>query len=190
MLEGFASINGDLVEDLTKSTGNIKGCKKGDINYTVKSINKVIAIEAKNRNDSTPPKKIIEDMQKVKVNRNADFVIYMFASENQLHKQIGDFQLYDNDKLVTHFALWQVALKVIIAIMKMENSELDGIDKNAVEKEILTVQNSIKSFRTVKTSANNIKAEAEKILSNSDDIKNQISNSLNNLEQLLFSNAK
>src|SRR5690606_6153224 len=88
MLEEYASINGDLVEDLTKSSGYIKGCKKGDINYTIKSTNKVIAIEAKNRTDSATPVKIISDMEAAKINRNADFVIYLTASPEQLHKQI------------------------------------------------------------------------------------------------------
>jgi hypothetical protein len=129
-------------------------------------------------------------MDEAKTNRNADFVIYLAASEDQLHKQIGDFQIYDNDKLVTHAGLWQVALKVVISLLKLENTELDGIDRNAVEKEIESIQNSIKAFRTIKTAANTVKNEAEKILSNSDQIKNDISDSLTNLEQLLFSNEK
>src|SRR5690606_17123769 len=132
MLEEYASINGDVVDDLTKNAGNIKGCKKGDINYTIKSINKVIAIEAKNRADNAPPKKILSGMEEIKINRSADFVIYLTANPEQLHKQISDFQIYDDDKLVTHFGLWHVALKVVISILKLENSELDGIDKNAV----------------------------------------------------------
>ena len=190
-LEEYASINGDLVDDLTKKAGEVTRCKKGDINYVVKSLNKTIAIEARNRASSpTTPKNLIAEMEEVKVNRNADFVIYMTASEDQLHKQVGVFQLYDNDKLVTYFSLWQVALKVVISLLKLENAELDGIDKNAVEKEIETIKNSINSFKAVKTAANNIKSEAEKIFSNSDQIKNQIADSLTNLEQLLFSNEK
>lgn len=190
MLEEYASINGDVVDDLTKNAGNIKGCKKGDINYTIKSINKVIAIEAKNRADNAPPKKILSGMEEIKINRSADFVIYLTANPEQLHKQISDFQIYDDDKLVTHFGLWHVALKVVISILKLENSELDGIDKNAVEKEIETILNSVKSFRAIKTAANSIKNEAEKVLSQSDLIKNQINSSLTNLQQLLFSDAQ
>ena len=189
-LEEFAAVYGDLVEDLTKVSGEIKGCKKGDFNYTIKSLNKTIVIEARNRSNAASPKNLISEMEEAKENRNADFVIYMVASEDQLHKQIADFQVYDRDKLVTHFGLWHVALKVVIALLKLESAELDGIDKHAVEKEIESIQNSINSFRTIKTAANGIKSEAEKILSQSDIIKNQVNDSLTNLQQLLSSDEE
>ncbi len=150
-------------------------------------MNKTIAIEARNRTSAATPKNLISEMDEAKINRNADFVIYLVALEDQLHKQVADFQIYDRDKLVTHFGLWHVALKVVISLLKLEYAELDGIDKNAVEKEIEVIQNSIKSFRTIKTAVNSIRSEAEKILSQSDNIKNQINDSLTSLQQLLFS---
>jgi len=183
--ESFASVNGDIVEDLSKISGSTLKSKKGDFNYTIKSLNKVIAVEAKNRDSITTPSSLLKEMNFTKTNRNADYVIHITANENQLHKQIGQWQEYDNDKIVTHFAFWQVALKVAISRLKLENVEVDGIDKNAFEQEVNKISDSIKNIKSIKTAATNIINEANKITSQSEEIKNQITVSLSNLNQLV-----
>lgn len=186
-LETIAATNGDLVEDLTTTTGSTTSSKKGDFNYTVKSINKVIAIEARDRETNSPPTKLIKELDKTKENRNADFTIYLTANENQLHKQVGIYQEYDTDKIVTHFGLLEVALKVAISRMMIEHDSIDEIDKAAVEKEISNIDSTLKSFSGLKSAATNIKKEAEKITARADEIKTDISNYLISLNELLFS---
>lgn len=187
-LEKYASLNGDLVEDLTEKGGNILNSKKGDFNYIVKSLNKTISIEARNRTSASTPQNIIRDLEATIENRKADYSIYLTANDSQLHKQIGLFQEYDDNKLVTHYGLLEVALKVAISRMKIKSKEIEGIDKVAVEFEINSITESLKSFKSVKSAANNIRKEADKILIESEDIKKIINNSLNNLNQLLSSN--
>ncbi|WKZ70014.1 MAG: hypothetical protein QY331_01945 [Melioribacteraceae bacterium] len=186
-LENIASSNGDLVEDLTTKSGSTGSSKKGDFNYTVKSINKVIAIEARDRDTISTPSTLIKELDKTKTNRNADFTIYLTASEEQLHKQIGMFQEYDSDKIVTHFGLLQVAFKVAISRMIIEHESIDEVDKAAVEKEISNIESTLKSFSGLKSAATNIKKEADKITAKADEIKIDISNSLISLNELLFS---
>jgi hypothetical protein len=184
-LESFASVNGDIVEDLSKTSGSTLKSKKGDFNYTVSSLKKVIAFEAKNRDAIATPATLIKEMAATKTNRNADYVIYITASENQLHKQIGQWQEYDNDKLVTHLGLWQVALKVAIARMKMESVEIENIDRTAFEQEIQTISTALKNMKIIKSASTNIINEANKISSQAEEIKNQITNSLTNLNLLV-----
>lgn len=102
-----------------------------------------------------------------------------------MHKQIGQWQEYDNDKIITHFPIWQVALKVAISRLKLDNAEIDGIDKIAFEKEIQSIKSSFKNLKAIKSAASNIINEANKISDQADDIKNQISDSLTNLNQLV-----
>jgi len=185
-LESFASVNGDIVEDLTKSTGSTLKSKKGDFNYRVNSLKKVIAIEAKNRDTIATPATLVKEMELTKSNRNADYVIYITANENQLHKQIGQWQEYDNDKMVTHLGLWQVALKVAIARMKLENAEIEGVDRNAFEQEVQAISTAIKNMKVIKSASVNIISEANKISAQAEEIKNQITISLTNLNQLVY----
>lgn len=189
-LDDYAAKLGDVVEDLTKVPGATTSSKKGDFNYQVKSLNKTIAIEARNRSTVSTPATLIKDLDKTKTNRNADYTIYIVADEEQLHTQVGIFQEYDGDKIVTHFGLWQVALKVAISRLMLENSSLGEIDKASVEKEISNIEATLKKFTALKTSATNVKNEAEKINSKADEIKNGINNSLLNLNELLFSQGQ
>ncbi len=183
-LEGFASQNGDFVEDTGHAIGEVTRSKKGDILYYINRLNKKIAIEAKNRDMGTP-KKLIEDLDKTKTNRNADYVVYISANENQLHKQVGLFQEYLPDKIVTHFGLWEVALKVAISRIMIESSEVEGVDRNAIEKEIVTIQNSIKTVSNIKTVATNIETQSQKIKGQVDHIKTEILDAAGNISELI-----
>lgn len=184
-LESFASVNGDIVEDLSRTSGSTLKSKKGDFIYTVSSLKKVIAIEAKNRDTVATPSTLIKEMNLTKSNRNADYVIYITANEDQLHKQVGQWQEYGDDKIVTHLGLWQVALKVAVARMKLESVEIENIDRIAFEKEVKSISESLKNIKTIKTASTNIINEANKISSQAEEIKNQITNSLTNLNQLV-----
>ncbi len=184
-LEEFASINGDIVEDVSKVAGDVSRSKKGDFNYKIKSLNKTIAIEAKNRKAPATPTSLISSMDETKTNRKADYVIHFAENESQLHKQIGLFQEYDNDKLVTHFGLWEIAIKVAISRVRLENAEIEGIDRLAYEQEINNIFASLKTFKSIKTSVNNILKEANKITAQSDQINNEISSAINSLNNLI-----
>lgn len=184
-LEDFASQRGDLVEDVSKSQGEVTRSKKGDFVYTVTSLNKVIAIDAKNRNMPTPAK-VLGEMDEACVNRKADYVIYVYAGESQLHKQVGTFQEYPTNKIVTHCGLWEIALKIAISRLTIESDSIEGIDRIAVENEIETIKNSLKSFRTIKTAATNILNESNRIADHADQIRNEITGSLDCLSELLL----
>jgi hypothetical protein len=186
-LESIAASRGDIVENLSTTSGEVTRSKKGDFNYTLKSINKKIAIEAK----STPmktPKSVLEHIKITKENRSADYVIYLTEHEEQLHKQVGLFQEYEDDKLVTHFGLLEVALKVAVSRLMLENSEIEGIDRGEVESEITAITNSIKNFRGITVAANNIRKEADKILLQSSSINDEITTAVGNLNTIILNN--
>lgn len=184
-LENFAKQRGDLVERLSHQAGEVTKSKKGDFIYRISNLNKAITIEAKDTKMNTPAK-VLELMEKTKTNRNADYVLYISAKENQLYNQIGSFQEYPDGKIITHMGLLDVALKVAISRLMIENKEIEGIDRASVEKEIENIQNEIKSFRAVKTSASNIINEAQKIQDKADDIKVKIKTSVNSLTDLIL----
>ena len=186
-LENMAATRGGIVKNLSTTSGDVTRSKKGDFSYTVNSIGKKIIIEAKSK--AMPAlKNVLVDIKLTKENRSADYVIYLTEHEEQLHKQVGLFQEYDDDKLVTHYGLLEVALKVAVSRLMLENSEIEGIDRGEVETEINTIIISIKSFRNIKTAANNIRKEAEKILSLSSDINDDISEAVTNLNTIIFDN--
>ncbi len=185
-LEDFARQRGDMVEDVSKCQGELTRSKKGDFIYTVTAMNKKIAIEAKNRKMQTPAR-LLAEMDETHVNRRADGVIYIHADESQLHRQVGAFQEYPTNKIVTHFGLWEIALKIAISRLTIDNAAIEGIDRAAVEKEIDAIKNSLQNFRTIKTAAKNILNESNKISSQAEQIQAEISASLENLADLLLS---
>jgi hypothetical protein len=82
------------------------------------------------------PARLLAEMDETNVNRRADGVIYIHADESQLHRQVGAFQEYPTNKIVTHFGLWEIALKIAISRLTIDNATIEGIDRAAVEKEI------------------------------------------------------
>jgi hypothetical protein len=184
-LEKFARLHGDIVEDVSKVSGEVTRSKKGDFVYSVTSLNKTIAIEARNRNMQTPAKTLTE-MEETILNRKSDCVLYIYADEYQLHKQVGAFQEYPPNKIVTHFGLWEIALKIAISRLTIESATIEGIDRTAVENEIESVKNSLKNFRTIKTAAKNILNESNKITNQADQIKKDISESLDRLSEIIL----
>lgn len=184
-LEELASVRGDLVEDVSTIAGDISRSKQGDFVYTLSALGKTIAIEAKNTSMPTPVK-LLDLMNTTKANRRADYVICVYAEEARLHKQVSLFQEYEDDKLVTHFGLLEVALKVAISRLLLDNNVVEGIDRAAAEKEIDSIRNSFNSLRSVKTSANTIMREAEKIFAHADQIRAEVSDSVESLTELLL----
>lgn len=185
-LQDFARLRGDIVENVSKSTGDAGRSMKGDLIYSVKSLNKKIVIEAKNRTRPETPNTLLPTLNQTKLNRGADLVIYIAASEDQLHKQIGIFQEYPPDIIITHLGLWEVALKIAISRLTLDSTELSGIDRQSVENEINSIKSSLSSFRSLKTSANTIIKEAERITQQSESIKKEISLSVTKLNDLLL----
>ena len=183
-LEEFACRNGDIVEDTSNAIGEVTRSKKGDFLYHINKLNKKIAIEAKNK-EMGSPKKLLETLDKTKINRNADYVIYISALENQLHNQVGLFQEYLPDKIVTHFGLWEIALKIAISRIMIESSEVEGVDRNAIEKEIINIQQSIKTVSNIKTAATNIESQSQKIKNQIDQIKVEILDAAGNISELI-----
>ena len=183
-LEEFACKNGDFVEDTSNEIGEVTRSKKGDFLYHINRLNKKISIEAKNKQMETP-KKLLETLDKTKSNRSADYVVYISANENQLHKQVGLFQEYQPDKIVTHFGLWEIALKVAISRIMIESSEVEGVDRNAIEKEIINIQQSIKTVSNIKTAATNIESQSQKIRNQIDQIKVEILDAAGNISELI-----
>jgi hypothetical protein len=133
------------------------------------------------------PARLLAEMDETHVNRRADGVIYIHADESQLHRQVGAFQEYPTNKIVTHFGLWEIALKIAISRLTLDNATIEGIDRAAVEKEIEAIKNSLQNFRTIKTAAKNILNESNKIAGQAEQIQAEISASLENLSDLLLS---
>ena len=183
-LEKFAKDNGDIVEDISLESGLIKGVKKGDFLYHVTRLNKSIAIEAKSRKMVTV-KSLLETLDSTKENRKADYVIYISETEAQLNRQVGIFQEYLPDKIVTHFQLWAVALKVAISRLMVEHSEVEGIDRIAVENELNNIKNSLNSIRTIKAASTSIINESNRIKVQADQLKLDISSSIENLNEMI-----
>lgn len=185
-LENYAAENGDIVVDLTTKAGTTISSKKGDFNYIVRSINKIISIEARDRETISTPAALIKELDQTKENRDADFTIYLVANEDQLHKQVGIYQEYDGDKIVTHFGLLRIALKVAISKMLITRESINEIDKASVEKEISKIETTLKKFSGLKSAATNIRNEADKITTKAEEIKLDVVSSLENLNHLLF----
>jgi len=89
--------------------------------------------------------------------------------------------------LITHFSLMEIAFKIVLSRLTLESTAIEGVDRAATEKEITSIKDSLQVFRSIKTAANNIRKDAEKITGHADRIKVDISNSLEVLSELVLS---
>lgn len=184
VLETFAQKHSAVVEKTARTAGELLNCMKGDFVISFPVLDKRIVVEAKNGKMNSLPLRL-QEMELSKANRNADYVICIHAEESQLGTQVGLFQEYPTDKIITHIGLLEVAFKMAISRIMLEFETVEGIDKAAIEQEIATIKSSLRTLDTIKRAAKNIVQQADNIREEAEKTKLQISDSLITLKDIL-----
>jgi len=161
MLQEIAHPHADLVTDVSKEIGETKR-KSGDFLYEVSCLHKSIVVEARSKTIASV-KSALSDLDSAMQNRGAEYGIYVVESDDQLQKQNGMWNEYPDNKIITHAALLEVAVKVAKARLALEQPENTSVDISTVRTNLQRILDSLKKLSSIKKEATTIRGSGDKI---------------------------
>jgi hypothetical protein len=177
--------NGDYVEDVRNVSGPT-GSKIGDFVYHLRTGDTKIVIEVRNEPLSSLPK-ALKTLDEAKANRGAQYGIYLAGEEPQLQQQVGQWSEFDGDRVISHFGLLEVAVKVGRACLTAKAAQRDGLDVTALMSELAAIGRAAKKLCTIKGEATGIQAASDRIHKLSDDLKAEIDSRLRAIDSAVSS---
>lgn len=171
-LQTIAKPFGDIATDVSKMVGDAKR-KAGDFTYDVTSLNKRIVVEARNKALTSIPN-AIKDLEDGMQNRAAEFGIYVVESEDQLQKQVGTWNEYPDNKIITHAGLLEVAIKYARGKLATEQPDTKVINANAIRQNLTKISDALKKLTSIKTQVTTIRGSSEKIEQLASDVQSEI----------------
>ncbi len=183
-LEDTAKIFGDMVESTgdTATQGSLN--KKGDFIYTLNTKQQIL-IEAKDRALGLKPSlKYLEESMN---NRGLDFSILVFKHTDQLPRQTGPFNFYEDNKILTSAEYLRFALQwARIYQNKAENKMVDGVNETLVLQRIEDILARFKDISNLKTKLtqmqSSVNSNSDSIRSILDSLKDDVFFYLNDIE--------
>lgn len=165
-LEDIAKSFGDIVEYTGDIAENGTTSKKGDFIYTLNT-GQAIVIEAKDRELGMKPSlKYLNDTMQV---RGVNFSIIVFKNSEQLPRQAGPFNFYEDNKVFTCMDYLKFAIQWSrIYLNKAENKLVDGVNETLVLQRIEDILNKFKDISNLKTKLTQMQSSVN---SNTDSIR-------------------
>lgn len=184
-LQSIASPYSDSVEE-TADAKEITGSKKGDFIYNFTELNSKIIIEAKNK--EVRQKESLTYMKAALASRGCDFGILVAKSHDQLQKQIGRWNFYDNVIICAADDV-EISLRYARFIIQLRKVKTEGVNVGEIKSKISKLNEEIKKFQSVRTNLTNIKSAVDvgvdKIRSEIDGIQESIKNIFSELETII-----
>ncbi len=181
-LQSIAQPFSDSVEE-TADTKEIGGSKKGDFTYFFSELNTKIVIEAKDK--EVRQKESLAYMKLALTSRGCEFGILVSKSPEQLQKQIGRWNFYDNVIICSQEDI-EISLRFARFLIQFRKVKTDGINVGEIKSKISKLLEEIKKFQAIRTNLTNIEsavtAGTEKIRTDIDSIQESIKHTLNELE--------
>lgn len=194
ILSDTARVSGDLVEDVTKQAGKIKGCKKGDQVLTISDCNKKVTFEIKDV-ASISSNKIQETLTQAIENREAAYGVLVVKNVDSLPKSIGWFHEFGNNMLVCalelsdeealHDEILLIAYKWARTRVLSQNLQGSQVDAEAIEARIDSIKQKIDQLRSIKSQCTNIEGSSKKIRETAETVANEITGELDTMNRSL-----
>lgn len=188
---------GDILDDCSGTPGRLGTSKEGDHLITINlddsgQIKSYIAWESKTSSKQIKKESdLLALLDRIAENRAADAVVLVVPSQDVLPTGCGDFQIYNNNRIVCVYDYenvlpMQIAYKYSRAIAKIQKTSLshgkdDGMSREKLEGYISLIVASLKNLLKTGTSLNTIKKESESIKTS---IKSHESSILEIIEQM------
>jgi hypothetical protein len=184
-LQSVAQPFGDAVEE-TGDAKEITGSKKGDFLYHFAELNANIIIEAKDK--EVRQKESLTYMKTALASRGCEFGILVAKSGDQLQKQIGRWNFYDNVVICCADDI-EMSIRFARFLIQFRKVKTDGINVGEIKSKLAKCIEEIKKFQTVRTNLTNIKQAVdtgvEKIRTDIDGIQSTIKHIFEELETLI-----
>lgn len=184
-LQAIAVPYSDAVEEMGVEK-EITGSKKGDFLYTVTDLNSKIIIEAKNK--EVRQKESLAYMKLALESRGCDFGILVSKTADQLQKQIGRWNFYDNVIICSADDV-EISLRFARFLIQFRKVKTEGVNIGEIKSKIAKLTEEIKKFQAVRTNLTNIKQAVdtgvEKIRTDIDGMQAAIKSIFTELETLI-----
>ncbi len=183
-LEGIAKTFGDMVDYTGDVAAEGTQSKKGDFIYTLNTGQKII-IEAKDRALGLKPS--IKYLNETMGIRGIPFSLIVFKHQDQLPRQTGSFNFYEDNKVFTCREYIRFAIQWCrIYMNKAENKLVDGINETLVIQRIEDIKMRFKEIANLKTKlsqmVNSVNSNSDSIREIIDKLKDDVFVYLNDVE--------
>lgn len=192
-LEDIARPYSDIVEDLT-ITPEVSGSKKGDYLYRATALTESIVIDAKNHGklDSLPA--ALKYLNEAMRERDSPFGILVVPEIENLQKQVGEWNIYDGNKILTPLAFLEVSIKYAKGMMVLERESGESVNANAIRIRIGEIERKMKEFSSIKSKltklANGVMSTVTEVHGSLDGIREEILEKLREIDSEISVNAE
>jgi len=188
-LQMIAKPYADLVEDISLKAEVITESKKGDYLYTLAPSNINIVIDAKNYKKLKSLKAMLTLLDTAMKDRDAKIGIVVVPNKDSLQKQIGDWNCYDNNKIITSFEHLEISIKFAKSVSALQTHPHAEINISSVKSKLDVIQRKLKEMSIVKSKltklSNGVMESIIDIQSTLDAMKTEIENTFVELNQEL-----
>ncbi len=174
-LHEIARPHGDEVERVSTVAQQGK-TKAGDFVYKFKEGGRA-AIDTKNE-AMTSLKRYREILDSAMKARDAGYGMIIAKDPSQLQQQVGEWNEYEGNKLITSLPYTEIAINWARLRMKIGEKAREGVDVESLQTEIQKIEASLKSLRTVRGESTSIEKSKDKILQVVDAMEKQIKESI------------
>lgn len=190
-LSGIAKPFGDEVINTSKEIGEIEGSKAGDFVVILNERPDLrIVIETKDKKSVTLPQ-IHSNLEESMENRNAEYSIFVIKDGDALPKQVGHFNEYPGNQLVTVFGIeteggndgemLEIAYKWARNRLLFQKGVATGVDLSAVGDRLNEIEASMKNFTQMLKQCTNVEKASKKIRDLINRTKDDISDSMDEI---------
>ena len=187
-LEEIAKHFGDEVINTSEEFGEMEGSKAGDFVVVLNERPDLrIVIEAKDKKSVTLPQ-IHGNLEESMENRNAEYGIFVIKNGDALPKQVGHFNEYPGNQLVTVFGIeteggndgemLEIAYKWARNRLLFQKGVATGVDLSAVGDRLNEIEASMKNFTQVLKQCTNVEKASKNIRELIDRTRSEISDAM------------
>jgi len=189
-LQSIAQPYSDLVEDLSLIAEAVSGSKKGDYTYTLASSSYKIVIDAKNYSKLKSLKAMLKYLDEALEQRSSQVGIIVVPDQEALQKQIGEWNYYEGNKIVTTLDYLEISIKFAKYIIGSQTQASDQINLADVKSSLEFVQTKMKDISILKGKltklANGVTGSIHEIQEMLDTFKNDVNTKLEELSAQVF----
>jgi len=176
-------------EDVVLPTGEILGRKNkiGDITIDIDGDEKKrVVIECKDAGNYSH-KKTVDEINDAIENRDANFGIFLFKSQDQIPAALKPMKISKNYIVTAHtdFGLYFAVRVARIMVEKSAEGKQNEIPVAEIQKEIMSLSNKLDDFKSIHMKLTQIDNASSYIRKNIDRLKLDIESGLNSVKDLL-----
>lgn len=185
-LQEIAKPYADIVDDMSLKAEAISGSKKGDYVYTLAMSDKSIVLDAKNYARLRSLKLMLDYLRDAMKERGSKIGIIVVPERVNLQKQIGDWNFYDGNKIITSFEHLEISIKFSKFAIMLQTSSSNEVNVGSIQSKLESIQRKMKEISTVKSKltklSNGVATSIGEIQTLLDTIRDDVNEKLSDIE--------